>query len=259
MKGDEKTALEATTTKEAGADKGGDGGSGAFACTSSGQTADMVSVSAGDFMMGCASADTQCRDDEKPQHTVTLSAFQIDKTEVTQDQYAACVAAKACAPPECDWDCTKADYPAACVERAQAEAFCTWAGKRLPTEAEWEKAARGTDGRIYPWGNDAPDCDHANMAGCGDAAQAVGSHPDGASPYGALDMAGNVVEMVSDWYDATYYATSPTTDPTGPATGNTYGGRGGGYKSEAIWDRASSRDWYNLTDQSAPFGFRCAR
>ena len=260
MKGDETTALDATNSNEAGAGGGGgDAGNGAFACTSSGQTADMVSVPAGAFMMGCASGDTQCRDDEKPQHTVTLSAFQIDKTEVTQDQYAACVAAKACTPPECDWDCTKTNYPAACLERSQAEAFCTWAGKRLPTEAEWEEAARGTDGRIYPWGNDAPDCDHVNMAGCGDVAQAVGSHPDGASPYGALDMAGNVVEMVSDWYDATYYATSPATGPTGPATGTTYGGRGGGYKSEAIWDRASSRDWYDLTDESAPFGFRCAR
>jgi formylglycine-generating enzyme required for sulfatase activity len=252
-KGDEVTALEA------GARAGGDAGSGAFACVSSGPTADTVSVPAGAFNMGCASVDTQCRDDEKPQHTVTLSAFEIDKTEVTQDQYAACVASKACSPPECDWDCTKADYPATCVERAQAQSFCAWAGKRLPTEAEWEKAARGTDGRIYPWGNDAPDCSHANLAGCGDVAQPVGSHPNGASPYGALDMAGNVVEMVSDWYDATYYATSPASDPAGPSTGTTYGGRGGGYKSEAIWDRASSRDWYDLMDQSAPFGFRCAR
>jgi formylglycine-generating enzyme required for sulfatase activity len=258
LKGDETTPLEVASSNEAGG--ASDAGAGGFACTSSGQTADMVSVPAGAFLMGCASDDTQCQPDEIPLHTVTLSAFQIDKTEVTQDQYAGCVAAGACTAPACEWDCSKSNYPAACLERSQAEAFCTWAGKRLPTEAEWEKAARGTDGGIYPWGNDPPpDCDHVNMAGCGDAAQAVGSHPDGVSPYGALDMAGNVVEMVSDWYDPTYYASSPATDPTGPATGTTYGGRGGGYLSTAIWDRASSRDWYDLTDESAPFGFRCAQ
>jgi formylglycine-generating enzyme required for sulfatase activity len=209
--------------------------------------------------MGCAATDTACRDDEKPEHSVTLGAFEIDRTEVTQDQYAACVTAKACNPPSCDWDCTKTDIPAGCVERSDAEAFCTWAGKRLPTEAEWEMAARGTDGRIYPWGNDPPTCTLANMAGCGDAPTPVGSNPTGASPFGAEDMAGNVVEIVADWYDATYYQTSPATDPTGPATGTRYVGRGGGYKSEAIWQRGSSRDWYDLSDSTPPLGFRCAR
>jgi formylglycine-generating enzyme required for sulfatase activity len=234
-------------------------GSGAFDCTSTAKTGDTVSVPAGDFPMGCASSDTDCAADEKPQHTVSVGAFEIDRTEVTQDQYAACVQAKACDPPSCEWDCTKTNYPAACIERAQATAYCAFAGKRLPTEAEWEKAARGTDGREYPWGSEAPDCTRVNMAGCGNQADTVGAHPTGASPYGALDMEGNVVEMVSDWYDALYYATSPAADPTGPASGTRYVGRGGGYKSDPVWQRTSARDWYDTTDESEPLGFRCAR
>ncbi|HEX7670591.1 MAG TPA: SUMF1/EgtB/PvdO family nonheme iron enzyme, partial [Polyangiaceae bacterium] len=111
----------------------------------------------------------------------------------------------------------------------------------------------------YPWGNQEPDCTLVNMAGCGDAAETVGSHEAGASPYGALDMAGNVVELVADFYDETYYQSSPTNDPTGPATGTRYVGRGGGYKSVAEWQRASSRDWYDTTDASKSMGFRCAR
>jgi formylglycine-generating enzyme required for sulfatase activity len=219
----------------------------------------MVSVPAGAFTMGCATADTACRADELPAHSVTLSAFEIDKTEVTQEAYTACVGAGKCTPPLCAWDCGQTTYPANCVDWAQAKAYCAWAGKRLPTEAEWEKAARGTDGRIYPWGNDSADCTHMNMDGCVGHVVAVGSYPAGNSPYGAEDMGGNVVEMVADWYDAAYYATSPATDPTGPSSGTTYVGRGGGFKSTAVWQRCSSRDWYDLTDMGLSFGFRCAR
>jgi formylglycine-generating enzyme required for sulfatase activity len=192
-------------------------------------------------------------------HTVTLSDFQIDTTEVTQDQYAACVSAGACNPPACDWDCSKTTFPASCIAFADAKSYCTFAGGHLPTEAEWEKAARGASGNKFPWGNGAADCTLTNMAGCGDQAKAVGSLPAGASPYGALDMAGNVVEMVSDWYDAAYYATSPSSNPTGPASGSRYGGRGGGFKSEALWQRSSKRDVYDLTDSGAALGFRCAK
>jgi formylglycine-generating enzyme required for sulfatase activity len=120
-------------------------------------------------------------------------------------------------------------------------------------------AARGTDGRIYPWGDTPPDCTLANMAACGGQPEPVGMIPAGAGPYGALDMAGNVVEMVADWFDVSYYSTSPAADPTGPAAGTKYGGRGGGYKSEPIWERASSRDWYNTWDATEALGFRCAR
>jgi formylglycine-generating enzyme required for sulfatase activity len=97
------------------------------------------------------------------------------------------------------------------------------------------------------------------MSGCTGASDPVGSHPTGASPYGALDMAGNVVEMVADWYSNVYYQTSPNVDPMGPDSGKVYGGRGGGYLSAAIWQRASSRDWYDLSDTAKSLGFRCAR
>jgi iron(II)-dependent oxidoreductase len=228
-------------------------------CTSNASPGDTVDVPGASFMMGCnADVDEQCDDDEKPQHEVALSAFAIDRTEVTQDQYAACIGSGACTPPACPWDCSHTDYPATCLDWAQAQAFCAWAGKRLPTEAEWELAARGKKAQKYPWGNDDPDCSLTNMAGCGDEVVPVGSLPDGASPYGALDMAGNVVEMVADYYDAHYYADSPTDDPTGPANGTRYGGRGGGYKSETVWQRASKRDWYNFDDEGSALGFRCA-
>lgn len=210
--------------------------------------------------MGCnAAVDAECRPDEKPLHTVTLGAYEIDKNEVTQEEYSACVEAKACPPPSCTWDCSVPGMPAGCVIWEQAKAYCAFAGKRLPTEAEWEKAARGTDGRKFPWGNEAADCDKVNMTGCGDIADAVGTHPSGASPYGALDMAGNMVEMVADWYEATFYAASPAADPKGPASGNRYGGRGGGFRSDSTWQRTSARDWYDLTDTGASLGFRCAR
>lgn len=247
----------AGTSGDAGSN--GDAGSG-FDCTSSASPGALVEVPAGAFDMGCnAEVDTECLDDEKPMHAVTLSAFEIERTEVTQDEYAACVTDGDCEPPSCAWDCDATELPASCVTIDQATVYCAWAGRRLPTEAEWEKAARGDDGRKYPWGNDEPDCTRANMSGCGSVAMPVGSIAAGASPYGALDMAGNMVEMVSDWYDEAYYAASPAADPTGPAMGTRYTGRGGGYASEATWQRTSKRDWYDLEDTAASLGFRCAR
>jgi formylglycine-generating enzyme required for sulfatase activity len=249
---------------DAGGAVGGGGADGGearpFSCTSTGAEGTMVSVPAGPFIMGCNEAvDTDCRPDEKPMHEVTLGAFEIDETEVTQDQYAACVVDGGCEAPYCDWDCDAKDLPASCVDWALAKQYCAWADKRLPTEAEWEKAARGTDGQKYPWGNTEPTCLEVNMNGCGNAAEPVGSHPDGASPYGALDMAGNMVEMVSDWYSAGYYASSPSEDPQGPVSGTRYVGRGGGLKSDPVWQRASARDWYDTYDQGNAIGFRCAR
>lgn len=236
------------------------GGGGSFDCTSDGDPMKMISVPAGAFVMGCnPNADGDCSADEKPMRTVTLSAFEIDETEVTQDQYAACVVAGACDPPDCAWDCAKKNYAAHCIDWARAKMYCAFAKKRLPTEAEWEKAARGTDGRKYPWGNGEPTCAHANMSGCGEKAKPVGAFPDGKSAYGALDMSGNMVEMVADWYDESYYQGAPSTDPKGPAKGNTYVGRGGGFKSAAVWMRASSRDWYDTYDLGDRLGFRCAK
>ncbi len=223
----------------------------------------MVDVPDGPFTMGCNPAvDGECKPDESPGRVVTLKAFRIDVTEVTQAQYYACVASGACLAPTCDWDpCgARATHPVVCVNRADAIAYCKNQQKRLPTEAEWEKAARGATGAKFPWGNDPIDCVHANIAGCVGGTEPVGSHPKGASPYGALDMAGNVVEWVSDVYNPTYYRTSPAADPPGPTPTTpdaAYVGRGGGWNSTNEWHRASARDDYEGTYFKKTFGIRC--
>jgi formylglycine-generating enzyme required for sulfatase activity len=221
----------------------------------------MVTVPAGAFSMGCnAAVDNECREDEQPPHDVTLHEFQIDKNEVTQAQYFACVQAGACTFPKCRWDpCTKADYPIGCVNRDQAIAYCKWAQKRLPSEAEWEKAARGTDGRKYPWGNEPLDCQRVNMFGCSGEAWAVGSHPENASPYGAVDLAGNVVEWTNDIYLEGYYRLGVSVDPPGPPEGPHFSGRGGGFRSEGIWQRTGSRDKYQPEYTRNSMGIRCAK
>jgi formylglycine-generating enzyme required for sulfatase activity len=196
----------------------------------------MVIVPAGPFLRG--SPDGVGSSDERPQKEITMSAFYVDKTEVTQKAYAKCVEAKKCKAPQCssdrktDWDPDKrGDHPVVCIHWKQAKAYCEFAGKRLPTEAEWEKAARGTDGRRYPWGEDPPDCELAQYYGCNTKdTLPVGSLPKGASPYGALDMAGNVWEWIADWYDSGYYKVAPAQDPPGPKRGDEKPVRGGSWK-----------------------------
>ena len=222
--------------------------------------ADYLPVPAGEFLMGATSADSSADDDEKPQHVVYLDAFWIMKTEVTNAQYAQCVAAGACAEPgNTRWqDHEYIDHPVVNVGWSQAQTYCVWAGGRLPTEAEWEKAARGADGRRYPWGDAVPDVQRANYGNPNGGTTPVGSYPAGASPYGALDMAGNVWEWVADWYDAGYYARSPAVNPLGPDTGIGRVLRGGSWDYAAGGLRCSSRR-YGPALRYSNIGFRCAR
>ncbi|HEY9075089.1 MAG TPA: bifunctional serine/threonine-protein kinase/formylglycine-generating enzyme family protein [Anaerolineaceae bacterium] len=228
----------------------------------------LLYVSAGEFMMGSADADKGAVDNEKPQHSVTLDAFWIDKTEVTNAMYARCVAAGACAAPNrmnsnrrssYYGDSSFANYPVIYVNWNQAKAYCEWAGRRLPTEAEWEKAARGTDGRIYPWGNIFPDSILLNFGENIRDTTEVGSYPRGVSPYGALDMAGNVWEWVADWYGATYYKDSPSKNPQGPSSGQDRVLRGGSWGDDTRSVRAADRISHNPGFVGSYIGFRCAR
>jgi formylglycine-generating enzyme required for sulfatase activity len=230
--------------------------------TSDGMTS--VYVPAGEFLMGAAD-DGDAAPDEKPQHSVFLDAFWIDRTEVTNTQYQRCVLTDGCSPP------LRADsqeqpvyygnprfaaYPMIYVTWAQARVYCQWAGRRLPTEAEWEKGARGTDGRIYPWGNETPDASRLDLDSPLLDTQAVGLATAGASPYGALDMAGNVWEWVGDWYQADYYAVSPSGSPLGPEAGTERVLRGGAYTTR-LAVRASDRYSFNPGTARNNIGFRC--
>jgi formylglycine-generating enzyme required for sulfatase activity len=238
-------------------DAGVDAGA-ADAGADAGAPPEMVAVPGGSFLMGCNREE--CEDDELPVHAVTLGGFEIDRTEVTQAAYALCVEAGACAEPTCGWDPVgQASYPVTCVRHGDARDYCGFAGKRLPTEAEWEKAARGVDGRRYPWGGRLPDCTLANAFGCAGKPQPVDLHPAGASPYGAVDMAGNVAEYVADFYGATYYAESPAEDPPGPATGTTRVRRGGTYIAGRDGLAAFDRVAVGANVRVDTIGFRCAR
>jgi formylglycine-generating enzyme required for sulfatase activity len=228
-----------------------------------------VYVPAGYFLMGSADSDPDAQDDEKPQHSVYLDAFWMDQTPVTEAMYARAVAAGACTAPVNKGSPIPntyyfipeiADYPVIHVNWEQAAAYCRWVGGSLPSEAQWEKAARGTDGRIYPWGNQVPDTTRANFEGFGTTK--VGSFPGGASLYGALDMAGNVWEWVADWYSSRYYysASKPVQNPTGPAKGVYRVVRGGSWYYVNGGFRAAGRCGINLPSwQDNSIGFRCSR
>jgi formylglycine-generating enzyme required for sulfatase activity len=226
-------------------------------------TAGMVFVPAGPFQRGCAAGDPACSPDERPAAMITLGAFEIERDEVTQAAYDRCVAAGACRAPAVANPARGADLPVLGVGWAQARAYCAhaYAGGRLPTEAEWEKAARGPTARIFPWGNDPVDCTRANWRGCGNRPLPVGGRPAGASFYGARDMAGNADEWTEDWYEAGYYATaaSQAANPPGPQSGAGRVRRGGSYDTETVdFVRTSNR--IGETPAGAFYmGLRCAR
>lgn len=215
----------------------------------------LVAVPGGPFIMGHGG-------DDNPEHEVTVSDFWLYSAKVTNSQYAYCVAMGKCAPPNTGknkgyGDYAKANHPVTGVNYDQAAAYCSFVHGRLPTEAEWEKAARGPDGNIYPWGDAVPTCDLANFAPCEYKTTSVVDHPAGQSYYEALDMAGNAYEWVADWYDAKYYSNSPTDDPLGPDLGNKRSVRSSGFDSPAYESESARRFAFNPVLQESNLGFRC--
>lgn len=235
--------------------------------------APMVLIPAGAFTMGSNDGLPA----ERPEHVVTLDAYMIDRYEVSLRLYRTFLQeAQRDAPPTWDDEAaeTVGDRPAVGVSWADASAYCTWAGKRLPTEAEWEKGARGTDGRRYPWGPMQPFVDIANynrgvwvseavtLVGVAGGVEGMsvrhGLKEGGRSPYGLHHMAGNAAEWVADWYDREYYAKSSEKNPTGPEKGEKKVIRGGSWSDLPVALRASARVSAEPDFQDRTIGFRCA-
>jgi formylglycine-generating enzyme required for sulfatase activity len=263
---------------------------------------DMLLIPSGEFLMG-SPAGSDGLPDEQPQRSIFLRSVFLDRHEVTNEEYHVFTSATDHRVPENSnpastlWSSQAPmpgieRHPVVNVSWTDAVAYCQWAGKRLPTEAEWEKAARGTDGRRYPWGNHW-DIQLANSASYwagrtiefdsgadweafwikGEGGKIakdkglkgevltmpVGSFPAAVSPYGLVDMAGNVAEWVQDWYDPNYYRSAPLTNPSGPERGAIKSMRGGSWLKPAVSLRTSDRDWGTMDSRPSGTGFRCAK
>jgi formylglycine-generating enzyme required for sulfatase activity len=236
--------------------------------TSSVDGMELVFIPSGEFPMGADDTDPEAGAVEKPQHWLYLSPYWIDRTEVTNARYQQCVKAGDCQPPEKVGSKTRPayynnsqyqDYPVIFVSWEDASAYCHWADRRLPSEAEWEKAARGIDSQLYPWGDTPADYRKANFNNLAGDTTRVGLYPAGASPYGVVDMAGNVAEWVADWYGEGYYAASPYKNPPGPKSGEFRMLRGGSWFNTAHALRTTFRLWNYPSLRSETIGFRCAQ
>lgn len=220
-----------------------------------------IDIPQGEFRMGDNFNDGEGAIDEQPVHTVYLDAYKISKYELTFKQYDTfCEATGRNKPDDRGWG--RGDRPVIIVSWDDAKAFCDWLSREtgknihLPTEAQWEKAVRGTDQGKYPWGNATLSCDLANYDPCLNRTMPVGSYPGGVSPYGLYDMAGNAYEWCSDWYDDGYYSISPKNNPTGPSTGKERVCRGGGYLSDSSKLRNSNRTFLPPSESNKHSGFR---
>lgn len=242
---------------------------------------EMVLVPAGEFLMGSdKKTDRLAYRGEMPQRRVYLDAYQIGKYEVTALEYLKFVLATN-RNPQLDWRYdggnfqeAMAHHPIMHVSWYDADAYCTWAGKRLPSEAEWEKAARGTDGRLYPWGREQAGPTRANFGRTGLSGPvrdrperlllyppiiSVDKYDMAVSPYGLHQTIGNVAEWVNDWYDKDYYATAPDRNPTGPETGTQKAFRGGGWMDSTTTMRVAMRNGTDPHTKINWMGFRCAK
>jgi iron(II)-dependent oxidoreductase len=242
---------------------------------------EMVPVAAGAFLMGSdKKVDRNAYKAELPQRPVYLDAFEIDKYEVTNLQYLKFILATG-RNPQLDWRYdggnfqeSMANHPIMHVSWYDADTYCKWAGKRLPTEAEWEKAARGEDGRLNPWGNQPAGLSRVNFGRTGLSGPvrdrperlllyppliAVDKYDNAVSPYGAFQMMGNVAEWVADWYDPDYYKTASDRNPKGPEAGTQKAFRGGGWMDSTTTMRAAMRNGTDPTTKINWMGFRCAK